>query len=210
MNAVEELCSQALLLDRGKIIELSSDVRFVTTHYLKSDEIGTSEWTNSGGEFINPYFQPMRFCIVDQYGKKATVPLRNDELVYVQLEGSIEDIDPSLTIGYAVFTDSGQILYWSYQTDTAENRWPTLHKGRCILRGKLPAHLLNEGRYRLELIGGLHFRQWLFEPGVNAPSISVEIQGGLSESPYWMLRRPGLLAPIIEWDVMLAHEEQGT
>jgi lipopolysaccharide transport system ATP-binding protein len=53
--------------------------------------------------------------------------------------------------------------------------------------------------YRLEVIGGLHHRQWLFEPGVNAPSIYLIIQGGLSDSPVWMIKRPGILAPVMPW-----------
>jgi lipopolysaccharide transport system ATP-binding protein len=111
----------------------------------------------------------------------------------------VEVLDPALTVGYAVFSDDGHLLYWSYQTDSPPERWPRLETGRCVIRSRFPRRLLNEGAYRLELIGGLTFRQWLFEPGVNAPSITLTIQGGLSDSPLWMARRPGLLAPVIEW-----------
>jgi lipopolysaccharide transport system ATP-binding protein len=27
------------------------------------------------------------------------------------------------------------------------------------------------------------------------------VQGGLSDSPYWMVKRPGLLAPVLDWTV---------
>lgn len=201
MGAVEELCTRALLLNRGVVVKLSDDVRSVVVRYLKSSDINASEWVNDGKAFKNAYFYPIKFSVVDRDGKTAAMPLRNDEEVYIQLEAEIEQLDPSLTIGYAVFTDAGQVLYWSYQTDNDEASWPVLHAGLCVLRGRLPSHLLNEGSYRVELIGGLHFRQWLFEPGLNAPSINIEIQGGLSKSPYWMTKRPGLLAPVIEWVV---------
>ena len=59
--------------------------------------------------------------------------------------------------------------------------------------------MLNEGMYRVELMGSLHFRQWLFEPGVRAPAVTLVVRGGLSDSPYWMARRPGLVAPVIDW-----------
>ena len=52
-----------------------------------------------------------------------------------------------------------------------------------------------------ELIGGLHFRKWFFEPGKSVATIYFEIRGGLSESPYWMNKRPGILAPVIKWEV---------
>jgi lipopolysaccharide transport system ATP-binding protein len=202
MNAVEELCSRALLLNKGQIVSSSTDTRAVITRYLKGGDTDASDWINENDAFKNPYFQPLHFGVVDDHGNKVSMPVRNDSNVYVQLKGNIDLLDPALTIGYGVFTATGEVLYWSYQTDTAEEKWPLLHKGVCILRGKLPCHLLNEGSYRLELIGGLHFREWLFEPNVNAPSIQIEIQGGLSESPYWMTKRPGLLAPVIEWTVV--------
>ncbi|HEX7524283.1 MAG TPA: hypothetical protein VF357_08775, partial [Candidatus Deferrimicrobium sp.] len=99
----------------------------------------------------------------------------------------------------AIFSEDGSLLYWSYQTDRSEGEWPTLGKGAWILRSRIPPRMLNEGSYRVELIGTLHRRIWLFEPGVNAPGVYMTIWGGLSDSPYWMERRPGLFAPVIEW-----------
>ncbi len=71
---------------------------------------------------------------------------------------------------------------------------------RCLLKSRLPARLLNEGTYRLEMIAGLHCRSWLYEPNVNAPALTFTIQGGLSDSPYWMQSRPGILAPVLAWE----------
>lgn len=199
MGAVEDLCSKVLLLNNGQIVQSSSNVREVIISYLTGSSMASSVWTNDDSRHANPYFQPTHLSIVNQAGEPLPMPLSNDQDAYVQLKGNIETLDPSLTIGYAVFADSGQLLYWTYQTDAPESDWPRLHTGECTLRGKLPAHLLNEGSYRVELIGGLHFRQWLFQPGVDAPSINIDIQGGLSDSPYWLTKRPGLLAPVIEW-----------
>jgi len=71
--------------------------------------------------------------------------------------------------------------------------------GKRSIRVALPAKLLNEGTYRIELIASLHFQQWLCKPEANAPSIQLHIQGGLSESPFWRAKRPGLLGPTLEW-----------
>jgi lipopolysaccharide transport system ATP-binding protein len=59
--------------------------------------------------------------------------------------------------------------------------------------------MLNEGTYRVEFLASLHYRAWLLQPGAGSPHIILTIQGGLSDSPYWMEKRPGILAPIIEW-----------
>ena len=52
----------------------------------------------------------------------------------------------------------------------------------------------------MELNCSLHCREWLAEPGRNSPAIQFEIQGGLSDSPYWFYSRPGILAPVWEWE----------
>jgi lipopolysaccharide transport system ATP-binding protein len=70
----------------------------------------------------------------------------------------------------------------------------------------MPEHFLNEGDYRLEMILSLHFQEWLSRPGVNAPSFNITIRGGLSQSPYWMMARPGLMAPIVPFQVVTDKE----
>jgi len=55
-------------------------------------------------------------------------------------------------------------------------------------------------RIRKNKIPILYNRQWMYEPNVNSPSIYLNIQGGLSDSPYWMTKRPGILAPIFNWE----------
>jgi lipopolysaccharide transport system ATP-binding protein len=67
------------------------------------------------------------------------------------------------------------------------------------VRCPLPRRLLNEGLYRLEMIASLHCREWIVRPGHNSPTISFDVQGGLSDSPYWTSARPGILAPEWSW-----------
>ena len=127
------------------------------------------------------------------------MPVANNEEAWIWVVGEITEADPALKVGYAIFSDDGLLLYWTFHTDLPESKWPALGKGTWILRSRIPPKLLNEGSYRVELIGMLHRRIWLFEPAVNAPGIYMTIWGGLSNSPYWMERRPGLFAPVMEW-----------
>lgn len=206
MTAIEQLCSRALLLDNGHVKQLSMDIRSVIREHLfgRESEADDNEWRNSGLEFNNPWFKPLRFCITDEYGQKRAMSVANDSEIWIQIEGEIGLVDPALTVGYALYSEDGILLYWSYQTDESPDKWPVLRKGRCILRSQIPKRLLNQGIYRAEMIGSLHYRQWLFEAGVNSPSLYFTIQGGLSDSPLWMAKRYGLLAPVIRW--FIQHE----
>ena len=145
------------------------------------------------------FFQPVRMAIVDSDGRELTMPVRNDADMWVEIEGEISIADPALTVGYGMFDEAGQLLYWTCQTDQREADWPAIKCGKVRLRGKIPNRLFNEGNYRLEFLASLHFREWLLQPGSGSPHIFLNIQGGLSESPYWMMKRPGVLAPSIRW-----------
>lgn len=209
MGAVRSLCREVLVLDRGRIVERTRDVDGATRRYLGTERGGTpAEWRNQGEVPPNPWFSPSRFAIVDDEGNAIHGAIDSRFTPYVQIEGTIERVDPSLTIGYAIYTSDGQLLYWTYQTDTEPSRWPRLQPGKCVLRSRLPSRLLNEGAYRIEMIGGLHYQRWLFTPGVDAPSIELTIEGGLSDSPMWLSKRPGMLAPVLPWSADIPPEDR--
>jgi lipopolysaccharide transport system ATP-binding protein len=202
MNAVERLCQKLLWLDSGRIAAFTDDIKDSLRRYMvgTGDPDSASEWINPGNEFRSEWFFPRRFAITDRTGRVHRMPVPNNEDLWLHVEIDVAEPDPALNIGYALYSQEGELLYWSCHTDGAETSWPQVRKGRNSLMAKLPARILNEGTYRIELFGALHFRQWLVAPGTQAPSILLRIQGGLSDSSMFVVRRPGLLAPIMEWE----------
>ena len=122
------------------------------------------------------------------------------ETIGILIEGDIENLDSALNIGFAIYTSSNLLLFWSYHSDTIEERWPKLKKGLNRIVAWLPGHILNEGDYRIELMASLHYRAWICQPGSNAPLVNFRVAGGLSDSPIWMEARPGILAPILRYE----------
>jgi lipopolysaccharide transport system ATP-binding protein len=202
MNAIEQLCTSGIALDKGRVVTTSTDLRALIKGYLFDSSLqSSSKWVNTGGEYSNPWFKPLTCLITDEDSNPLAMPVSNDKDIWVQIEGEIEIVDPALTMGYAIYFDEGHLIYSSYQTDTSKSNWPKLKKGISCWRSRIPARYLNEGTYRLEIIGGLHFREWICQPGVNAPSIEFQVSGGLSDSPYWLAKRPGILAPVMSWEI---------
>ena len=201
MNAVEQLCTSALLLERGVVKKYDTNVCSVIKEYLfGSDGETNNEWVNPGKVLENPWFKPLKLYLTNERGDKHDGVFRNDTEIWLQVEGEIKQTEPSLQIGYAMYSEDGNLLYWSCHTDVIEEEWPKLNNGYYVFRSQIPKRWLNEGMYRIELIVALYFKQWLSEPGKNAPSVYLTIQGGLSDSSYWMIRRPGLLAPVLRWE----------
>jgi len=202
LGAVERLCSSLLVLKQGSVEHRTNDVSAGLAHYVgRSDDRGqSSAWNNDSGAFAHPCFTPLAFTLTDESGAGIESEVAADDCVYIQLDAEIAHLDPALTVGYAIYNEQGETVYWSYQTDRRPEEWPTLDVGRVRLRSQLPVRLLNEGQYRIEMLGGLHCREWLFRPDSGAPAVHLTIRGGLSDSPMWMSRRPGVLAPSLRWD----------
>lgn len=204
MNAVERLCESCIVLKCGQIETHGDNVGDIIKNYLfgTQDDIKSPEWINSDDQLNNPWFKPLHVYIGDETGNIIAMPSKNDSEMWIYIEAKIDEIDPSLTFGYTIYNEDGSLLYWSYQTDDCEDQWVKLHKGVNTLRSKIPSRLLNEGIYRLECVSSLHCRQWLCKPSNNAPSIFLFIKGGLSDSPYWMGKREGILAPIMKYELL--------
>ena len=210
MNAIEELCGRVLLLECGKLVCESSKVGEIVRRYLfGSGTEGTSAaWINRDNSFQNSWFFPERMYLCDGSGGPIAAVQRKTDHIFVQIDGVIKKANSSLCVGIAVFAENGSLLFWSYHNDQPEELWPRMGIGKRSIRVALPARLLNEGAYRIELIASLHFQEWLCRPEANAPSIQLHIQGGLSESPFWRAKRPGLLGPTLEWHEVEPRSEK--
>jgi lipopolysaccharide transport system ATP-binding protein len=119
--------------------------------------------------------------------------------MYVQIHGEVHQFNPALILGYAIYSEEEFPVYQSNHTDRPEAEWPRLTCGKWVFRGRIPAMLLNEGAYRIELMGSLHNIQRLIESKGQAPDVTLLVVRGLSNSPYWTNRRPGIIAPMIAW-----------
>jgi lipopolysaccharide transport system ATP-binding protein len=198
MNAVERLCERCISLQDGRITADGTDVAAIVRINLQRGG-QCSAWTNSGGEWGNEWFRPDLLTILGSGHHVAAIP--NNTAVRIAIAGEVLREHHGMQIGIGLFNTSNDLLFYSTVRDTAEVQWPELKRGDIRLECEIPAHFLNEGSYRVELFLGLHHERWICEPGVSAPSVSFEIQGGLSDSPFWVERRPGTLGPLLDWTV---------
>lgn len=203
MNAVERLCNRAVYLKSGQVQAIGPTSK-VIQEYAQGENLSglSSEWRNQGQEKPDEHFAPQRVAIVDGSGKPiGNRPLAGNEEAWVEIEGEIGSFDPDLTVGYALSNEDGEMLYWSNATDSQPEAWKRLRNGKVKLRSPIPQRFFNEGTYKVELISSLHYKAWINEPGVSSPFVYFTIRGGLSDSPYWTQRRPGILALVREWEI---------
>lgn len=206
MSAVQQLCNRGILLKNGRVDYIGETGELVE-RYLENVQKESppgdaqGEWADSQKLKKNEYFTLEKMYIVDSANNKVLRAVPNNQDYFVTIDATIKKASPMLTIGYAIYTATRTFLYMSYPTDKPQSEWPKMPVGKIRMRGKIPKHLLNEGKYKISIVGGLHNKFWIFEPGTKAPSVELYIYGGLSESPYWKQAREGLLAPVVDWEL---------
>jgi lipopolysaccharide transport system ATP-binding protein len=202
MGAIEQLCDRVICLAKGILVADTQDVSRGVKQYLHDIDNSTmlTEWENPGALFQNPWFQPLKFGLYDNAGLPVSQVLTRNEKIQIIIEGIVKVTNSSLCVGYALYTEDGMLLYWSYHTDQM-NTQSELNplSGNISLSSILPLTLLNNGIYLIELLSSLHNTEWLTHPNVNAPKIFFNLEGAPSASPYWLQKRPGLIAPALLW-----------
>jgi lipopolysaccharide transport system ATP-binding protein len=202
MNAIRTFCSRAIHLSGGRLLA-DGPPSAVIAGYLANVSGGSAEWCADHAPHSaegDQFFRPTRLALVDADLRVLVLPVGADAEIAVLIEGVIEQPNSSLTVGFAVSTMAGDVLFWSLQTDAHPDQWPTMKKGHNRLLARLPPHLLNEGDYIFQLIVSLHNQAWIHQPGTNAPGVRLSVRGGLSESPHWIMARPGMLAPVLPFE----------
>ena len=197
MNAVKALCRNGIILNKGKIV-LQDEIDKCITTYQK-DLIEKTSFEDLS-HYDNEFFELLDFKLVDRDGNNLVQPMDNRNKAYVRIEVNMKKMHHAFKIGYAIYNTDGAVIYWTFQTDNGTEK-NNVRPGRNILTGEIPEHFLNEGEYYIFLLSTLHFIQDIINPEEDSPCLKLHVQGGLSESPYWTLKRPGVCAPVLEWKI---------
>lgn len=201
LNAVMQLCGRVVWLDRGHLKEDSIAVHETCGRYLLGEggKLKGCHIAGIHGPLETDYFSLRSFRVLGANAQVVDHPIAGNQGFSVEVDVYIHRLSPLLNFGYALLDEHGQHVFWSLTTDKAVEDWPNLHLGHNKLRGQVPAYLLNEGRYRIDFFASLHAQSWFSEPADTSVSVDLQIAGSLSPSPYWRSRRPGVVAPILEW-----------
>lgn len=197
-SAVQRLCRSALLLSKGRLAEQGSADR-ILARYAEELEGGADRcrWIAGSDLPVDPVFEAVSATLVDATGAPLTDSVLASSPVFLDIHVKVKTPDPGLLVGFSLAGEDGTQLLRSFHTDPHPGIPPALEAGEHLLRCEIPGRLLNEGRYRAEVVVWVGNREY-FTGGSN-PSLSFLVEGGLSESAFWRDRRGGLIAPTLPW-----------
>jgi lipopolysaccharide transport system ATP-binding protein len=199
MGAVERLCSSGIVLYKGTQEFMSNKITNVIDKYLTNIRDSTINKTACISFYDNEIIKMSEFSIIENESRLPTNGiLKNDGNYTILIVGELLQHESRIEIGIVVKKENGIELFRSFYYDKDENSWPVI-ENLFMLNIPFPKRLLNEGVYHLELIVGVRRRKWFIGPNAFSVILPFEIRGGLSDSPLWYDKRPGLLAPNLEW-----------
>lgn len=204
MSAVDQLCNRIIWLDQGRVVLDSTDTYAATSRYLFGDQKQSLKSAIIAADvppLDTEFFTFQSFRIKDSNGKTISGPVVATAEVFVEIGLRIKKLHPSLTFGYAVYNEGGEIVYWSVITDARDEILDDLKLGDALLSAPVPPRFLNQGLYRLDLMTSLHMINWFSAPGESPYAVFLRIEGGMSDSVFWVAARPGVVAPVLPWQV---------
>lgn len=195
LNSVRSLCNECMLLKNGTV-DAIGETNTIIQRYLNDYSGETSHiWENVKGKVDFKEFTVHKMYSVNlDYEPQAI--FSNDKRIGICIEGYSLVKKHNFTFGFAVYDSTGVLLFWSNNTDNLPTFNVEMEVGENKMVMWIEPHTLNEGEYRIEFMSSIHFIEWQYRPESNSPKIYFSIKGGLSDSPFWQERRPGLLAPI--------------
>jgi lipopolysaccharide transport system ATP-binding protein len=150
MPAMQQLCTRAVLISDGKIVEQGSPKQ-VAAKYLQwgLNQVGEKIWTDlseaPGDEVVR-----LRAARVLGKTEKVQTEFELDEDIYVEMEFHVLKTGFKLDASFYFYNESNTLILISL--DNLDSPWKDqvrpigLHRVRC----KIPGNLLNEGRVSLQ------------------------------------------------------------
>lgn len=204
MAAVQQLCTKGLLMENGTV-KFEGTVDDTIAAYLASEKTEDFFLENFEQYKVSesPFFKPLKFGLLDADRNQIHGFVDNSKNINVYIEFAVEEVSPDLTYGFAVFNNTDDLIFWSFNKDAREADWPQTKAGINKIIASIPARLLNEGDYRICLMASIHYRFWIIEPTQNPPALLLSIKGGLSDSKFWIEKRPGFIGPVIAYESVI-------
>jgi lipopolysaccharide transport system ATP-binding protein len=195
MVAVQSLCSRALWLDEGSLVD-SGQPDEVISNYLKTSSSALTEriWDDMSTAPGNDNVSIRRIYVHSLSGESLSI----DHDIEIGVEFWSLKPDQNLWITLAIFTVEGVIAFATSSAHNSSLCGKSLKRGLYQTRCIIPANLLNSNTYRVRLLAVKNQRNVVFKM---EEALVFEVQDSLKQRGAFFGKRPGAVAPILDWEM---------
>jgi len=200
MSAILRLTEETLVIDRGQLLlraPTPEAVDFYLSRGLKHE--GQREWRPDEIPPSAAPFQPLSVKLLDRKGHVIDT-VRSVEDFYIEVEYQLFKPIKGLRVGLYIISSRGEFVFTSFDTDDekAFNQFSVREKGRFTSRCKIPANLLNNGRFVVG-VNASSYRIKTYFHDEQAITINVDASG--APGTHWPEIRLGHIRPALKWEI---------
>jgi lipopolysaccharide transport system ATP-binding protein len=200
MSAVTRLTKECIILEHGKLLMRASSQEAVD-YYLSHDyeKGGERRWKATDIEDSAKPFRPVAMRVLNKQ-KQVSDTIRSIDPMYIEVEYELDAPITGLRVGVYLMSMRGEFVFTSFDTDDPEeyNRLTQRKAGRYISRVRLPADMLNEGRFVIGMNASV-FRVKRYFHDANAVVFTVNPAG--APGMQWAESRQGVTRPRLDWQI---------
>ena len=170
-------------------------------YYLSHDyeKGGERRWKASDiGEEAKP-FKPVAMRVVNRH-RQVSDSVRSIDPMFIEVEYELDAPITGLRVGIYLMSMRGEFVFTSFDTDDPDeyNRLTMRNAGRYISRCRIPADMLNEGRFVVGMNASV-FRVKRYFQDANAVVFTVNPAG--APGMQWAESRQGVTRPRLDWQI---------
>ena len=197
MNAVRGLCSRAVQIDGGRLVA-DGHTDDVVGRYIAEQTSGST----SSMDLRRPLGNDSELSItavrvIDAKGHRGG-PFHSSDALTVEIDVEVFRTNEGYQVGFDLMAAGGQV-FRTWHTDGSPDDWPPLVAGHNLLRCTIPAGMLNEGSYAVTPRADVHRSHWIVH---GDDAIWFEVIKDHSASPFFWIRSPGAIAPVLAWEAL--------
>jgi len=203
MSAILRLTEETLVLDKGRLVYRAPTPEAVD-YYMAAgfSESGERAWLPDEIPLEAAPFQPLALRVRNRRGQVIDT-VSATEPVNIEVEYRLDKAITGLRVGIYLLTLRGEYVFTSFDTDDPGQfeRYSVRQAGHYTSQCRIPANLLNEGRYVLA-VNASSFRIKRYFWDDHALAFSVDGTG--APGKHWPEPRLGAVRPALEW--VICHE----
>jgi len=200
MSAILRLTEETLVIDHGQLL-LRAPSQEAVDFYLSRGltQEGQRRWLADEIPAKSAPFKPVAIRLLDKKGKVIDT-VRSTEESFIEFEYSLAKAVKGLRVGIYLITARGEFVFTSFDTDDEESfiALSQRNSGNYISRVRIPANLLNGGRF-VAGVNASSYRIKTYFHDEQALAFNVDVSG--APGTQWPEPRMGPIRPALKWEI---------
>ena len=146
MQAITNLCSRVLLLNKGSIIQDDIPSKVIRDYVMfETSNDGSVFWEENSA----PGDSTIKLLAVKIMDEKNNIQNHffSKSKIRIQFDLHINELSDDLVIGFDITDEEGVVILRTYQNDSRQEEWPSLKEGNNTIYCEIPGEFLNVGTY---------------------------------------------------------------